>query len=95
MKPPNQLRLSDAELAEELACSLSASNPAAPSNVARFIPKDNAYKVGPQSLSISPQYSSPTCTLPYLKASADSKRAVGLSLCERWAAAQFSWHPTR
>ena len=53
MKPPNQLRLSDAELAEELACSLTASNPAAPSNVARFIPKDKAYKVGPQSLHLA------------------------------------------
>lgn len=55
VKPPNQLHLSDAELAEELACSLTASNPAAPSNIARFIPKDNAYKVVPRSLSISPQ----------------------------------------
>ena len=45
MKPHNQLRLSEAELEEELACSLTAGNPAAPSNIARYHPKDSVYKV--------------------------------------------------
>ena len=45
VKPPNQLRLSEDELAEELACTLTSGNPTAPSNIARFIPKDNAFKV--------------------------------------------------
>ena len=45
VKPHNQLRLSEAELAEEHACSLTAGNPAAPSNIARYHLKDGAYKV--------------------------------------------------
>ena len=45
VKPHNQLRLSEAELEEELACSLTAGNPAAPSNIARYHLKDSAYKV--------------------------------------------------
>ena len=45
VKPHNQLRLSDAELEEELACSLTAGNPAAPSNIARYYLKDSTYKV--------------------------------------------------
>ena len=45
VKPHNQLRLSEAELEEELACSLTAGNPAAPSNVARYHLKDSTYKV--------------------------------------------------
>ena len=46
VKPHNQLRLSEAELEEELACNLTAGNPAAPSNIARYHLKDGAYKVG-------------------------------------------------
>lgn len=49
IKPPNQLRLSEADLAEELACTLTAGNPTAPGNIVRFGPKDNAYKVFPPS----------------------------------------------
>ena len=44
VKPANQLRLSDAELEEELACSLSSGNPNAPSNIARYVTKDGAFK---------------------------------------------------
>ena len=51
VKPPNQLRLSDAELEEELACALSSGNPDAPSNIARFVPKDNAFKACPSPVS--------------------------------------------
>ena len=50
VKPHNQLRLSEAELEEELACSLTAGNPAAPSNVARYHLKDSTYKVCCSSL---------------------------------------------
>ncbi len=51
VKPANQLRLSEAELEEDLACSLSSGNPNAPSNIARFVQKDSAFKASfPPSL---------------------------------------------
>jgi hypothetical protein len=73
VKPPNQLCLSDAELAEELACSLTTSNPAAPSNVVRFIPKDNTYKVVIWSSYIPPHSAIACLCVSDLEASADSK----------------------
>jgi dynein intermediate chain 1 len=45
VKPDNQLRLSEAELNEEIAKMLTANNPAAPKNVARFNMKERTYKV--------------------------------------------------
>ena len=47
IKPANQVRLSEAELDEDLACSLSSGNPNAPSNIARFVQKDSAFKASP------------------------------------------------
>ena len=54
VKPANQLRLSEAELEEDLACSLSSGNPNAPSNIARFVQKDSAFKAS--FLHLSPLY---------------------------------------
>ncbi len=45
VQPPNQLHLSQADLAEDIACLLTASNPAAPSNVARYNLRERAYKL--------------------------------------------------
>lgn len=45
VKPDNQLRLTEAELQEEIAKMLTANNPAAPKNVARFNMKERTYKV--------------------------------------------------
>lgn len=46
VKPDNQLRdLSEAELNEEVAKMLTANNPAAPKNIARFNMKERMYKV--------------------------------------------------
>ncbi len=50
VKPQNQLRLSEAELDEDLACSLSSGNPNAPSNIARFVQKDSAFKASSHTL---------------------------------------------
>lgn len=47
VKPPNQLQLSEAELSEEIAKMLTANNPAAPKNVARFNMKERCYKFEP------------------------------------------------
>ena len=45
VKPENQLNLSETELDEEVAKMLTANNPAAPRNVARYNMKERAYKV--------------------------------------------------
>lgn len=47
LRPPNQLALSEAELGEEVAKMLTANNPAAPQNVARFNMKERSYKFEP------------------------------------------------
>jgi hypothetical protein len=51
VRPDNQLRLTDTELNEEIAKMLTANNPAAPRNVARFNMKERTYKArGAQAL---------------------------------------------
>ena len=45
LKPPNQLRLTETELNEEIAKMLTANNPEAPKNIARFNMKERCYKV--------------------------------------------------
>lgn len=47
VKPSNQLQLTEAELAEEVTNSLTASNPSAPKNIARFNFKERCYKFEP------------------------------------------------
>jgi hypothetical protein len=45
VKPNNQLQLSEAELNDEVAKMLTANNPTAPKNIARYNVKERAYKV--------------------------------------------------
>lgn len=45
--PKEQLRLSDEALDEEITKMLTANNPGAPSNVARYNFKERAYKFEP------------------------------------------------
>ncbi|KAF5835756.1 flagellar outer dynein arm intermediate chain 1 [Dunaliella salina] len=47
VKPDNQLQLSEAELNDEVAKMLTANNPTAPRNVARYNVKERAYKFEP------------------------------------------------
>ena len=47
VKPANQLQLSEAELAAEVTNSLTANNPGAPKNIARFNFKERCYKFEP------------------------------------------------
>ena len=44
VRPARQLHLSEAALAEEHVCLLTAANPAAPANVTRYVPQDRAYR---------------------------------------------------
>ncbi|EIE20032.1 WD40 repeat-like protein [Coccomyxa subellipsoidea C-169] len=45
VRPANQLRLAQADLAEDIACLLTAANPEAPSNVANYSLRERAYKL--------------------------------------------------
>ncbi len=47
VKPENQLHLTEAELEEEIAKMLTANNPIAPKNIARFNMKERTYKFEP------------------------------------------------
>jgi len=47
VRPANQLALSEADLNEEIAKMLTANNPQAPTNVARYNMKERAYKFDP------------------------------------------------
>lgn len=47
VRPANQLQLSEGELREEVAKMLTANNPAAPQNLARFNMKERSYKFEP------------------------------------------------
>lgn len=47
VRPTNQLALTEAELKEEIAKMLTANNPAAPQNLARFNMKERSYKFEP------------------------------------------------
>jgi hypothetical protein len=52
IKPDNQLHLTEAELGEEVAKMLTANNPVAPKNVARFNMKERTYKVRCKALQL-------------------------------------------
>ena len=45
VRPANQLRLLPTDLTEDIACLLTATNPEAPSNVARYNLRERAYKL--------------------------------------------------
>ena len=47
VKPANQLPLNEVELNEEVTNSLTANNPGAPKNIARFNFKERCYKFEP------------------------------------------------
>jgi len=47
VRPANQLQLSESDLKEEVAKMLTANNPAAPQNLARFNMKERSYKFEP------------------------------------------------
>ena len=44
VKPARQLQLSEAALTEEIVCQLTATNPTAPVNITRYIPRDRAFR---------------------------------------------------
>lgn len=47
LRPPNQLPLGEAELAEEVGRSLTAGNPSAPANIVRYSARERGYRADP------------------------------------------------
>ena len=71
-KPDNQLQLAEKDLQEEIAKMLTANNPAAPKNTARFNMKERVYKLEPMVDQLLVHYSTDGWLLH--KASEDARK---------------------
>ncbi|KAF6261307.1 WD40-repeat-containing domain protein [Scenedesmus sp. NREL 46B-D3] len=87
VRPPNQLQLTEAELAEETAKMLTANNPAAPQNVARFNMKERCYKFDPMVEQVVVHYGNDGWLLH--KAGEEARRQAEAEKAEAEAAAKF------
>ena len=87
LKPHNQLQLSEPALEEEIARMLTANNPAAPKNVARFNMKERCYKFEPMVEQTMSSYTSDGYLL--FKGSDDAKRQMDTERLESEAAGRF------
>lgn len=87
VKPVNQLQLSESQLGEEIARMLTANNPAAPKNLARFNMKERCYKFEPMVEQTVTHYSSDGWLLH--KSSEDAKRQLDTDKAEAEACARF------
>jgi hypothetical protein len=87
VRPPNQLQLTEAELAEEMAKMLTANNPAAPQNVARFNMKERCYKFDPMVEQVVVHYGNDGWLLH--KAGEEARRQAEAEKAEAEAAAKF------
>ncbi|KAL6762450.1 WD40-repeat-containing domain protein [Haematococcus lacustris] len=87
IKPDNQLRLTETELAEEIAKILTANNPAAPKNVARFNMKERVYKFEPMVDQTIIHYSTDGWLLH--KGSEEAKRQMDMEKMEQEASTRF------
>lgn len=87
VKPDNQLQLTEAELQEEIAKMLTANNPAAPKNVARFNPKERTYKFEPMVEQTIVHYATDGWLL--YKGSDEAKRQLDMEKMEQEATQRF------
>jgi dynein intermediate chain 1 len=87
VRPPNQLQLTETELAEEMAKMLTANNPAAPQNVARFNMKERCYKFDPMVEQVVVHYGNDGWLLH--KAGEEARRQAENEKAEAEAAAKF------
>lgn len=87
VRPANQLQLTEAELNEEIAKMLTANNPAAPQNVARFNMKERCYKFDPMVEQLVVHYGSDGWLLH--KGSEEAKKQTETEKAEAEAAARF------
>lgn len=87
VKPADQLQLSEKDLDEEIAKMLTANNPLAPKNVARFNMKERAYKFEAMVEQLMVHYSTDGWLLH--RGSDDAKRQLEMEKCQDDAAAKF------
>ncbi|EFJ48219.1 hypothetical protein VOLCADRAFT_81277 [Volvox carteri f. nagariensis] len=87
VKPDNQLKLSEADLNEEVAKMLTANNPAAPKNIVRFNMKDKVYKLEPMVEQTVVHYATDGWLLH--KSSDEAKRQLDMEKMEQEASARF------
>ena len=87
MRPDNQMFLTDAELSEEIAKMLTANNPCAPDNVARFNMKERCYKFEPMVEQLVVHYGSDGWLLH--KSSEEARKQTETDKAEAEASARF------
>ncbi len=86
-KPDNQLQLVEKDLQEELAKMLTANNPAAPKNTARFNMKERVYKLEPMVEQLLVHYATDGWLMH--KASEDARKQQEVEKQVEEAAAKF------
>eukprot|EP00197_Chlamydomonas_leiostraca_P011295 CAMPEP_0202863866 /NCGR_PEP_ID=MMETSP1391-20130828/4330_1 /ASSEMBLY_ACC=CAM_ASM_000867 /TAXON_ID=1034604 /ORGANISM="Chlamydomonas leiostraca, Strain SAG 11-49" /LENGTH=718 /DNA_ID=CAMNT_0049543543 /DNA_START=668 /DNA_END=2820 /DNA_ORIENTATION=+ len=87
VKPDNQLQLTEAEMEEEIAKMLTANNPAAPKNIARFNMKERLYKFEPMVEQTIVHYATDGWLLH--RGGEEAKRQLDLEKMEQEASARF------
>ena len=86
-KPDNQLQLAEKDLQEEIAKMLTANNPAAPKNTARFNMKERVYKLEPMVDQLLVHYATDGWLMH--KASEDARKQQEVEKQVEEAAAKF------
>lgn len=86
-KPDNQLQLAEKDLQEEIAKMLTANNPAAPKNTARFNMKERVYKLEPMVDQLLVHYATDGWLMH--KASEDARKQQEVEKQVEEAAARF------
>ena len=86
-KPDNQLQLSEKDMQEEIAKMLTANNPSAPKNTARFNMKERVYKLEPMVDQLLVHYATDGWLLH--KASEDARKQQEVEKQSEEAAARF------
>ncbi len=87
LKPDNQLQLTDPQLEEEIPRMLTANNPAAPKNVARFNMKERCYKFEPMVEQTVVHYAADGWLL--FRGSDEARRQLDSERAEAEAGARF------
>eukprot|EP00798_Chlamydomonas_sp_ICE-L_P025485 gene25485-11143_t len=89
VRPDNQLPLSETDLNEEIAKMLTANNPEAPKNVARFNVKEKTYKFEPMVEQTIVHYATDGWML--YKGSEEAKKQLDFEKMENDASQRFQW----
>ncbi len=88
VRPPNQEKLTDAQMGEELPRMLTANDPAAPRNVARFNMRERTYKFDPMVEQLAVAYARDGWLLA--RGSEDARRQADMARTEADGLAHFA-----